>query len=162
MRTLAETTEVHEPLLRTLWQRQLPPQIQAILQTQVRTPLDDLAALADRIIEVSPPTPYSPPSPYPPHIQSISSPLESLTKRLDELLKEITHLKHRNQSHQSRSRDRQDNRHYHTRPNTPSRSRTPSLSRNPDLCWYHDQFGTKAKKCQPPCKGHQGNDHSSS
>ncbi|KAJ8914193.1 hypothetical protein NQ315_015966 [Exocentrus adspersus] len=31
------------------------------------------------------------------------------------------------------------------------RSRSRSRTRNRDLCWYHDRFAAKAKKCTPPC-----------
>ncbi|KAL4701890.1 hypothetical protein ACJJTC_018004 [Scirpophaga incertulas] len=33
-----------------------------------------------------------------------------------------------------------------------SRRRSRSRPRNRELCWYHDRFGAKAKKCEPDCK----------
>ena len=70
MRYLDESTHIQEPLQRTLWQRQLPAHIQAILQTQSRTPLEDLAALADRIMDVAPPAPLIQPA-YAPQVHAI-------------------------------------------------------------------------------------------
>jgi hypothetical protein len=41
--------------LRNLWTNRLPPNIQAIVATQAQVALDDVAQLADKIAEVTPP-----------------------------------------------------------------------------------------------------------
>jgi len=48
---------VPSDFLRTLWTNRLPPNIHAIIVTQGQAALDDVAQLADKIAEVSPP-PY--------------------------------------------------------------------------------------------------------
>ncbi|XP_075540728.1 uncharacterized protein LOC142575316 [Dermacentor variabilis] len=53
MRALAGNMEVQDSLLRALWLQRLPPHVQAILQAQLMLPLDQLAGIADRVIEVS-------------------------------------------------------------------------------------------------------------
>ncbi|KAH7953405.1 hypothetical protein HPB49_007825 [Dermacentor silvarum] len=61
MRALAGNMEVPDSLLRALWLQRLAPHIQAILQAQLALPLDQLAGIADCVIEVSLPQ-FSPPS----------------------------------------------------------------------------------------------------
>jgi len=53
LRTLAGPS-VPPDFLRTLWINRLPPNIQAIIATQVQVALDDVAQLADKITEVTP------------------------------------------------------------------------------------------------------------
>jgi len=155
MRYLAESTHIHEPLLRTLWLRQLPAHIQAILQTQSRTTLEDLAALADRIMDVAQPAaPLIQPA-YAHQVHAIqASPLDATQRRLDELFREVVALKKRVNSkteHQrapsrGRSRTRTD---ASARSNSkPARASTPA---GESTCWYHRRFGADAKNCVQPC-----------
>ncbi|XP_028158714.1 uncharacterized protein LOC114351635 [Ostrinia furnacalis] len=54
LRSLAGSTLKDDNLLRQLWLRRLPNQVQAILAAQADLTLDKLADLADRITEVAP------------------------------------------------------------------------------------------------------------
>jgi hypothetical protein len=54
LRTLAGPS-VPSDFLRTLWTNRLPPTVQAIIATQAHVALDDVAQLADKIVEVAPP-----------------------------------------------------------------------------------------------------------
>ncbi|KAG0717217.1 hypothetical protein GWK47_054901 [Chionoecetes opilio] len=40
---------------------------------------------------------------------------------------------------------------YRPRSPTPQRRQQRFRSRNSGLCWYHNYFGSKASKCDPPC-----------
>lgn len=139
LRSLAGATQVQDNLLRQLWIQRLPPQVQAILQTQAETPLDKVAALADKILEVTPP-------PIPAAVSAIdtaqTSELSQLFKRVDELAQQMAALQ---SSLRPRSRSRSRPGHYrHTRS-------SPSPSGAQDLCWYHRRFQQNAQKCTPPC-----------
>ncbi|XP_046399991.1 uncharacterized protein LOC124166504 [Ischnura elegans] len=90
LRNLAGTTQVQDNLLRTLWLQRLPAAVQAILQVQLTLPLDEVAKLADRIIEVSSPS-------VPAGICAATStptndPIASLTKQLQNLSQQVDAL----------------------------------------------------------------------
>lgn len=49
-----------------------------------------------------------------------------------------------------RTRDRSQNNNRSSRNNTPHRQ--PSRERNSSTyCWYHNEYGTNARKCEEPC-----------
>lgn len=125
---------VDDNLLRTLWTGRLPKNVQAILATQKQKPLDEVAELADAIMESIGP------------VASVcvaesanEDKYERLERQVAELTKEIAKLStegRRDRPRRSRSR---------------SRARTGSSERS-GLCWYHRCFGEKAKKCTQPCR----------
>ena len=88
--------------------------------------LADLADLADRVVEAAPT-----------HIAGISEQLRSEVNRLTDLVAALS------------TKDRPSRR----RALTPRRSPSPARQ---VLCWYHEQFGSAARKCRPPCS-HSGN-----
>ena len=150
MRALAGNMEVQESFLRSLWLQRLPLHVQAILRAQLTLPLDQLAEIADCVIEVSLPQ-------LSPTIQAVAAPLNTaeLARRIDNIDRQLTSIQQRlvvrlpmPERHQSQSRDR----------NTIS-------SRQPDNgpCYYHRRFGDRARQCRPPCStGHAENANGSS
>ncbi|KAL4126391.1 hypothetical protein QTP88_010613 [Uroleucon formosanum] len=54
LRSLAGTTTLQDNILRQLWLRRLPSHAQAILTAQSELPLEKVAELADKIVEVQP------------------------------------------------------------------------------------------------------------
>jgi len=56
LRNLVAPTPVQENVLRTLWLQRLSSNIQSILQCRLETPLNDLAVLADQVLEMSQPS----------------------------------------------------------------------------------------------------------
>ena len=97
--------------------------------------LEDLASLADRVVEVATPT-----------VSSIQT--SQLSSEVEQLRAEIGSLKSLVQSLSSK----------HVR--SPTRPRTPSpapCNRASGLCWYHSRFGEKASKCNAPCTWPSGN-----
>lgn len=124
---------VNQDFLKTLWLRQLHISVQTIL-TVSSGGVDDLAKLADKIMEVNngsniATTPAEQPNTT---IQTLEAKIDDLTKRINQL------------QHKSRSRS-------NSRVRFRARSSTPA-KKVYDHCWYHFKFGEKANKCIPPCK----------
>lgn len=137
LKNLAGDT-VPDDLMRTIWISRLPVSSQAILATQKDSALEDVANLADKIFEVNPK-----PHVVAPVNATRSSEIALLTEKLDRLSRQVEEMSrsrtyfHRDRSNRSHSR--------HT-----SRSRKPSQTVK-EACWYHQIFGSKAKKCKQPC-----------
>ncbi|CAN7980431.1 unnamed protein product, partial [Ixodes pacificus] len=146
MRALAGNTQVHDFFIWTLWLQRLPPHVQAILQAQPTLPLDQLAEIADRVIEVSVP-------PLSPTVHAVGAPLDTteLAHRIDDITRQLSSIQRRlDQSPPTRPRYRSQSRDRNTGP-----SQQP---RDSSRCYYHRRFGDRARQCRPPCSaGHQGN-----
>ena len=127
--------------LRTLWTNRLPPDIQAITVTQTEFALDDVAQLADKIAEVTPP-------PCVARVSSSGVDICTLTARTDELARQVAALS------ASPSRQRSPSQ---IRRNARLSSRLAGRSPAPDICWYNRCFKERAKRCTAPCKWQQGN-----
>ena len=124
-------------LPRELFLQRLPSNIRMVLASSSDAKsLEDIAQLADKIVNIAPPTMSSlAPSPSP------------STTEVDNLRAEVTHLKELVSTLYPRGRS--------------SRNRSPSPQRNPrshsppplnpGLCWYHARFGDRARNCTPPC-----------
>ena len=111
-----------------------------LASTQDDTPIEDLAKVADKIVEVA----------IPPSVCSVLTPpsqLEQLRSQLASLTKTVNFLK------------QQCRNSFRCRSPSPARQshQTPS---NTDLCWYHYTYGDQACKCAPPCSK-SGNDQAS-
>lgn len=141
LRSLAgASTAVSDALLKQIWLQRLPSNASAILTSQPALDLDALSTLADRIVEVAPP-------PVPAILavsgKSNSDLMTELIKKVDDLQTQCASMTSRNKR-DDRSRDR-------------SRSRTPARHPPSNMCWYHDKWAEKARKCTPPCNYKQGN-----
>lgn len=116
------------------------------------TPLDNLAVLADKVMEVAGPTcagvshtPTAPPVPAPREFQdSAIAPSKPSSADFECILNELAKLqvtvsaltKAVNSLTLSCSRHR---------------SPAPSSSPSHQFCWYHQKFGDDARKCVSPC-----------
>lgn len=134
--------QCNDSVLRTLFFEQLPESVRSVLAISEVADLSVLASQADKIYEITKPTinalTYVKPS-----SSSQTTPkdlIDDLSKRLDALTKEL-----RNQRRQ-RSRSRQAH-----SPRDKSKSKERDQEENA-MCWYHRQFGERAKKCQQPCE----------
>lgn len=110
--------------MRELFLQRLPSNVRMVLASTPDTgSLDDLAQLADKIMEVATPS-----------VSSVhtSTEFEHLRQEVAELKMLIQTLK-------------QPKRRYH------GCSPSPAPPRQQVLCWYHNKFGDNAKKCKPPC-----------
>lgn len=148
LRSLAGTSVGDEGILRELWMRRLPPEVQRILMAQVDLPLHKVAEIADSIVETSPSTLQFVQSAaaVPADTGNLMRCIEELTRKVDALTRD----KSRGHPQRSRSAGR-----------TRSQSRSSSQGEH-KLCWYHKRFQNKANKCISPCawellRNHKGN-----
>ena len=143
--------DASEALLRELFLQRLPANVRMVLASSDPTiTLDDLAEMADRIMEASGSAVAAV------HATSASpntTELECLRSEVHQLQELVRSLSMRFQP--SRHRSPTPSRH---RSNSPARH-VPS-SEDHTLCWYHQRFGDAATKCRPPCL-RQGNDKAS-
>lgn len=141
MRQLWCGGDADDALLRELFLQRLPNSVRMVLASSgTGIPLDNLAEMADRIMEVSTPAIAAV---HAPPMSPASNDLNSLraeVRQLQELVKSLTFS-----SRDSRRRSP-----------TPARRRSPSPAHQPSrdstLCWYHQRFGDAATKCRPPCR----------
>lgn len=167
LQTLADGG-VSEEFLRGMWANRLPTHVQAIIISQSGT-LEEVAELADKICEISPPSTLqvastsglqgagsgcAPPVPI--------NNFDALLQRLDTM---ITARIESALSQQIAQLSIQDGRHRapfrHVAARPRNRSRSRSRSRVAGICWYHNIFGDKAQKCTKPCNFRSGNKHDS-
>jgi hypothetical protein len=130
--------------LQELFLQQLPPNVRMVLASaDPSTTLDNLADMADKIMEVSTPT-----------VAAMSTVCvdDSEVKKLRDEVSRLANLV----AFLSRV--------HHRRRRTPSRARPPANTQPPSqpppqdaLCWYHAKFGANAQKCREPCSWEQGN-----
>lgn len=134
MRSLAGKN-VTDEFLRSLFLDRLPHAAKSILAASQSEKLDDLAAMADRILEVTSAHAIYSTSTTPPVDSNISNRLSQLESLVSDISNQLSQLDLR-----GRSRSR----------NSSPYSRR-SRSRSNSQCWYHYTFGDEAKKCVQPC-----------
>ncbi|XP_055836506.1 uncharacterized protein LOC129905134 [Episyrphus balteatus] len=147
LRSLAGPSVLQDNLLRQLWLRRLPSNVQAILTSRSDLSPDQLSELADKIVEVSPP-----PIPFAVHATSNNDQnqnSQALFEAIDTLTRQVAELSsNRTFRNRSKARGRQN-----------SRSSSKSTKRE-GWCWYHSRYQHNARKCNKPCS-FQGNLNSS-
>ena len=120
-------------IIKELFLQRLPTNVRMVLAaTSERTSLDELATLADKIVEVAVPSIATVSGSAP-----ITSEVELLRAENASLRKQVSALQSATGPRRRRSRSRNQ-----------GRPRSPSL---PGVCWYHRRFGDAARKCTPPC-----------
>ncbi|KAF0299550.1 hypothetical protein FJT64_027732 [Amphibalanus amphitrite] len=158
---------VDTELFRTLFKQRLPQPVRAALALlPADSALDALAEAADRYLDASGPDPRvavvtaPPPQPATPAPAQPSAGLEAvvatLVAKMDSLQASHRGLEASNRRLQDalrrdrgRSQSRRRRAPSSSRPPTPARSPTPT--NEDDLCWYHQRFGSRARRCESPC-----------
>ena len=135
---------VPEEFLRTIWTSRLPASTQAIIASQTKQDIAELAELADRIhdvvgTQVASTSAIATTASSSATGNSVHAEIAALTKQMEKLADKVERL--------SRPRGRSHSRTNHRSSSTRSQS---SYSRFPQ-CWYHQNFGDRAKKCVKPC-----------
>ena len=141
MKQLLGENKLEDRILRQLFLQRLPQNVHLILASSSDTvDLEQLAVIADKIIEVTPPptvaTCSNTPSPH-----AIDAQIGELQAQVNQLTNLVQGLvTGGQQSRRSRSRN-------------PDRYRSPSkqskdVPRAGSECWYHWRFGDKATKCR--------------
>lgn len=146
LRSLAGNS-TSEELLRTLWLGRLPVQMQAILVIRNQDPLDDVAEQADRIQE------STSRSVSVAEVANSSNKQAQMEEQIRQLINEMAELRqslHRRS--RSRSREFSKNRNH---------SKNRRNYKQSNLCFYHQRFGEKAKKCVQPCQYQKSNEEDS-
>ncbi|XP_064468262.1 uncharacterized protein LOC135378982 [Ornithodoros turicata] len=132
-----------DSLLRQLFLQRLPANVCMVLAAADNMSLNDLANLADRVLEMAPPqiAAVAPPRHSqlrPPHTDTTSSAqpvdLSVLADQIAALQLEVAALRR-----SSRSPQRSQSSH---------RRRSPSPA---GMCWYHYRFRARVRKCVPLC-----------
>ena len=129
-----------EHTVKELFLQRLPSNVRMILaSTPGDNTVQDLAALADKIVEVtgsSRPTPINNV-----FTQDGDSQLAAELTKLRAYLKKIV-----------RSNSRSPASRGHHRSHSPRSDRdSHALRQTSDLCWYHQRFGDQARQCREPC-----------
>ena len=145
---LGDKTVMNDSFLKELFLQRLPANVRMVLASSpANTPLESLAELADRVVEVAAPTmaPITPTQQQPPPVAAenpTSHQLEQLLAGLAKLQATVATL--------TRARSKTPGRHSRR----PSPSPKPGASAGDHTCWYHRTYGEEARKCTPPCKFH--------
>lgn len=154
-------------LLKQLFLQRLPPTVQMILASASALSLQELAVLADKVMEVSPgsicavpaATTITPAPPFPPTLPSTASstpyhtpsPVDPVAQlrddfqRLSAMVASAIAPQDRRPRHRSRRRNGSRSQSRHRSP------RHSSEDRSPGPCWYHFRFGADARRCTRPC-----------
>lgn len=145
-----------EKILRVCWLRRLPVTIRTILSASNGT-LAELAVMADATYDTlqaenvfqvtSHASSSSAGASSTPSVHSdLIKCIEALSFQINEL-----HKKQDRQNDRGREQKKQDYRQRSlSRNSSRQRDQTPAANRQP-TCWYHRNFGTQARKCEPPC-----------
>lgn len=129
---------VPDDFMKSLWSNRLPPHVQLILTSQPKSSLDDLAKLADAVMDI-----------VQPQVQQVSAP--STSSEIVELRRCVEDLRHEVAGLRTSARPRTPRRGRY--PRWQSRTRSSSRSNDADKghCWYHRKFQQRATKCRSPC-----------
>ena len=137
-------TAAEGPLLRQLFLQRLPSNVRMLLAaTGEDKSLEEIAELADKIIDGAPPSLSAITPSSPDEIEA----LRAEVKRLTEVISTLS----------TRSRSPRPRSHSPWRRQTRLRSPPPPST---SLCWYHRRFGDRARNCTSPC-AKSGNDKAS-
>jgi len=125
--------------IREIFLQRLPPNVRMVLASSSEdTAIDDLAQLADRVMEVS----------IPASVNNLSQPTPSA--EMDQLRAELASLTESVNNLRKNYR-----RSFNPRQQSPSPARRFHSSKDQllvqELCWYHQTFGDLTRKCKPPC-----------
>ena len=139
---------IDSSLLRELFLQRLPGNVQMILASAGSMALDELAEMADRIIEAATPT-----------ISAVSAPAEGGDLRRIIREEVAAALKTQERSRPRFSSGGNRGRRNRSRRRSSSREQSQTDVNREGVCWYHQRFGDNARKCRPPCTS--GNDRAS-
>ncbi|XP_047543247.1 uncharacterized protein LOC125075582 [Vanessa atalanta] len=148
MRDLARD-KIPDDTLRILWQGHLPSSVRAGLAVTEVKELENLAVIADKIVETSKPMQIAEIAHVKPHTSTdtdrIMAEIAKLRCEVAELKRTRPRFQHRRDGGRTRSTSR-------NRSRDPSSQRPRRTPESPDwLCYYHHRFRARAIKCAEPC-----------
>lgn len=146
---------VPDHLIRQIWANRLPTHIQTIIASQTDSALQTVAELADKINDISTPTQQAACAAS--EAPGTVSVIEMLVKRVDELAKQVQGFSNNN------NRSRNNGRKARSRSTSRHRSRSRERPVDHPHCWYHFNYGGRARNCRQPCNyktaGNAGGSH---
>ena len=126
--------------LRELFLQRLPPNVRMVLTPSAGDlNLEQLAQLADRIMEASPTPTIAATNTTDPQVTELTRRLDELATQMSKAVNTFSRRRPGRSPSPAQRRRRQS---------TPADSTTEAEQ----FCWYHRIFGDAAKKCQPPCQ----------
>ncbi|XP_036322123.1 uncharacterized protein LOC118736131 [Rhagoletis pomonella] len=138
MKDLA-SQRVNKDVLKSLWLRRLPVQVQQILST-LEGDIEALAKKADNIMEIS--TTNG-------NIEVVGVPSEDSSPAIADLISRLDRLERGSNNGKVREERNRSNAVSGTTSSTSSRRTTTQPAH--DTCWYHRTFGENATRCRQPC-----------
>lgn len=144
MRELGRNSQASEKTLHSLWMSRLPANVRAVLTVSQDQNLDNLAQIADKIIENTRSGEIA-------EVNNTQVPVTEMLSQLHKLslevasLREEVHTHRRSQFRRGRGRGYGNSSHSRTRSNSRSQN-DPNW-----LCRFHYKFRNNAKKCEKPC-----------
>lgn len=138
MRTLGESSEISDKVLRTLWFEKMPDAVKNVLIISDED-LDKLSSMADKILELTPAVELAPVHRTDPYTSELLNKISALEKQLAQ----VTTRNSRSARSPSAHRGRRSS----------SRKRFNPEGR---YCYYHFRFGKNClpEKCKQPCSFH--------
>ncbi|XP_014216454.1 uncharacterized protein LOC106645181 [Copidosoma floridanum] len=142
---------VSDEAIRVRWFDLLPPSVTRSLRVVKSTPLDELASLADELIQDYPhvATVYLQATKPQMAGQSSTPTVESLAKEMAsqrQSVAQLLNIAKRQTEGQQRGRSAA-----RSQGGPRNRSATPNRDINDPWCWYHCTLGNNARNCRPPC-----------
>ncbi|XP_039313041.1 uncharacterized protein LOC120359500 [Solenopsis invicta] len=168
LRSLAGNV-VGDKVLRTIWLSRLPAHIQPHLVTRTEDSLDQVADIADTIMEATraPPLQVAETTPSSFSRSAGQDDATSLEAKINlqlaqmrlsmqqEMAEQLTAIRKSIEAIGELERGRSHERRY-TRPRSRSRSRPRAHGHATNgLCYYHWRFGPDARRCEAPCSSQQ-------
>lgn len=148
---------VSNDMLRTLWLRNLPTRVQAILAATAQDDVHKLAEVADKILEVDRSTEIYSNSSNQELLNQLTSNVASLKLQVDNLTRQLSQQNIWHNRGRSPFRRNYPTRSPHNkRPATsaetsPARQNSRQRAHQRGYCFFHHKFGKKARKCEQPC-----------
>jgi hypothetical protein len=143
-----------EEFVRSLWRNRLPARIRRILAAVDDTDPDKLMRAADLIAEEFKGEPVHTPqveaiTNHPTRTEQTEAPWLAMFNTFSDQMNQLrAEMKAMNINHTPRRP---------WRPRRRSRSRSNERTRRSGLCYYHEVYRERARKCQSPCKWKPGN-----
>ena len=150
MRQLLGDNCLEDGILRQLFLQHLPTNTQRSLASTADTiSHDEVAVLADRILEVAPSQPYVTAIATTSQSASTVQAIEALLNQVNNLTNQLAALVNQLSIHPHTRSHSRGSSPYHFRNHRDSNTSRPDS--NQSLCWYHHKFGLIAHHCKAPC-----------
>lgn len=141
--------KIEDETLKILWQGHLPSSVQAVLTVTSTSDLEELAVIADKIMDTHQPAQISEVARSQPPQPSTSFEIATIMAEIAKINLKLQEMGAQRDQFRNRSRSRSRFRNF---PRDRSQSRPRRTPESPDwLCHYHWKFRGRAHRCVAPC-----------